>query len=103
MCNSYKTVRQLIEDLPALSSYLSNAGSYFAHLSSDHVTQTAESLEEHVTLVNKYLIRLVEIHKLDSIIDNLISHYLKGEDLRLGNYIKRLFVNAIVFHDFGKV
>lgn len=102
MCNCFKTVSDIIRDLPALSSYLFNAGNYFAHLSKV-AESPAERIEEHVDLVNQYFEKLVVAHNLDSVIDRLINGLSTQVDLEVGNYIKVLFVNAIVFHDFGKI
>ena len=102
MCNYFKTVSEIVRDLPALSSYLLDAGNFYAHL--PKITERpAERLEEHVDLVNKYLEKLVVAHKLDSVIDRLINGISAQVDLETGNYIKVLFVNTIVFHDFGKI
>lgn len=102
MCNCFKTVSEIVCDLPALSSYLLNAGNYFAHL--PKVAESpAERIEEHVDLVNHYFKKLVVAHNLDSVIDRLINGISTQGDLEVGNYIKVLFVNAIVFHDFGKI
>lgn len=102
MCNCFKTVTEIVRDLPALSSYLLNAGNYYAHLPKVAEIQ-AERIEEHVDLVNHYFEKLVVTHNLDSVIDRLINGLSTQVDLEVGNYIKKLFVNAIVFHDFGKI
>lgn len=102
MCNCFKTVSEIVRDLPALSSYLLNASNYYAHLPKNGES-SSETLEEHVNLVNKYFEKLVTVHNLDPIIDRLINGISTQVDLETGNYIKVLFVNAIVFHDFGKI
>ena len=102
MCNCFKTVTEIVRDLPALSSYLLNAGNYYAHLPKIAEIQ-AERIEEHVDLVNHYFEKLVVTHNLNSVIDRLINGISTQVDLEVGNYIKKLFVNAIVFHDFGKI
>ena len=102
MYNCFKTVTEIVRDLPALSSYLLNAGNYYAHLPKVAEIQ-AERIEEHVDLVNHYFEKLVVTHNLDSVIDRLINGLSTQVDLEVGNYIKKLFVNAIVFHDFGKI
>jgi len=102
MCNCFKTVSEIVHNLPALSNYLLNAGNYFAHLPKVEVNPV-ETIEEHVNLVNRYLEKLVTTHNLDSVIDRLINGISNNLDLDTGNYIKVLFVNTIVFHDFGKI
>ncbi len=102
MCKCFKTVSEIVSDLPALSSYLLNAGNYYAHLPKV-LESPAERIEEHVNLVNQYFEKLLVAHNLDSVIDRLIKGISTKVDLEVGNYIKVLFVNAIVFHDFGKI
>jgi CRISPR-associated endonuclease/helicase Cas3 len=102
MCNCFKTVSEIVRDLPALSSYLLNAGNYYAHLPKNSES-SAETIEEHVNLVNKYFEKLVTAHNLDPVIDRLINGISNKVDLETGNYIKVLFVNTILFHDFGKI
>lgn len=102
MYNCFKTVSEIVSDLPALSSYLLDAGSYYAHLPKI-AESPIETIEEHVNLVNRYFEKLVVAHKLDSVIDRLINGISSQVNLETGNYIKVLFVNTIVFHDFGKI
>lgn len=68
MYNCFKTVSEIVSDLPALSSYLLDAGSYYAHLPKI-AESPIETIEEHVDLVNCYFEKLVVAHKLDSVID----------------------------------
>lgn len=102
MCSCFKPVSEIIRELPALSTYLLDAGNYYAHLPKSEGIST-ETIEEHVNLVNRYFEKLVVAHELDSVIDRLINGISAQVDLETGNYIKVLFVNAIVFHDFGKI
>ncbi|ASZ11934.1 CRISPR-associated helicase/endonuclease Cas3 [Chitinophaga pendula] len=106
MSNCFKTVRACLETLPALDSYLTAADKYYAHLplpKTGGTTFAPEKLEEHIRLVNGYLQRLVDQHQLDIVIDTLIRDLAPGISVETGNHIKQLFVNVIVFHDFGKV
>jgi len=102
MYSCFKTVSEIICDLPALSSYLLDAGKYYAHLPKIE-ERPEETIEAHVNLVNRYFEKLVVAHKLDPIIDRLINGISTQVDMETGNYIKVLFTNAIVFHDFGKI
>lgn len=102
MSNCFKPVSDIIQELPALNSYLLNAGDYYAHLPKDS-RGSKETLEEHVDLVNGYMEKLVHIHKLDEVIDRLINGLSNTIDQEIGNYVKLLFVSSIVFHDFGKI
>lgn len=60
---------------------------------------------DHIRLVNKYALRLIRVHGLDEVVDRLITDLLEqGKcETEAGNYIKRLFITAIVFHDYGKI
>lgn len=102
MCSCFKSVSEIIRELPALSTYLLDAGNFYAHLSKDGHSNK-ETLEEHIGLVNGYLCKLVQFHNLDDVIDRLINGLRNPIDQEAGNYIKRLFVYTIVFHDFGKI
>lgn len=107
MSNSYKTVKELLSEVPSLRSFLLNEETYWAHRPKerDSVKQP-ETLHEHVELVNTYFEKLVNIHQIDKSIDSLIQKYLQDvniTNLELGNEIKKQFVNSIVFHDYGKV
>lgn len=107
MSNSYKTVPDILREAPSLSGYLKNADHYYAHTPRDpSSSSTPETLSEHIELVNAYFKKLTGIHKLDGIINRLISSYLlehNCKDQQVGEYAKLLFVNTIVFHDFGKI
>ena len=102
MSNCVKPVSEIIHELPVLSTYLLDAGDYYAHLPKTEGI-SVETIEKHVNLVNRYFEKLVIAHQLDSVIDRLISGISSQVNLVTGNYIKSLFVNAIVFHDFGKI
>jgi CRISPR-associated endonuclease/helicase Cas3 len=102
MYSCFKSVAEIIRELPALRTYLLDAGNYYAHLPKSEGI-SVETIEEHVNLVNQYFEKLVIAHELDSVIDRLIKGISAQVDLETGNYIKVLFVNAIVFHDFGKI
>lgn len=102
MSNCFKPVSEIIQNLPALSSYLLDAGNYYAHLPKIEKSK-AETIEEHINLVNRYFEKIVDAHELDSVIDRLINGISTDIDSLTGNYIKTLFVKTIVFHDFGKV
>lgn len=103
MSKCYNSTKDIVNALPALSSFLIDAGSYFAHLPKGSSKCSNETLEEHVNLVNDYFTVLIEEHRLDVSIDNLIRDYIKGEERVVGEYLKQLFVHTIFFHDFGKV
>ena len=78
---------------------------YHAHT---HPNKRSETLEEHVELVNFYSMKLTDIHGLEKTIDSLIGAIFEQSNrienkLAFGNYLKQLFAEAIIFHDYGKV
>ncbi len=102
MSNSIKTFKQLVDETPALDNLLINAHSYYAHVSKQ---KDAETLIKHISLVQEKFITLCKVHLLDEIIDKLILDLfndVKPTNETL-NYVKKLFVNTILFHDYGKV
>ncbi len=102
MSNCYKTVSDIICDLLALNDILLNAGNYYAHTPKDP-NNVKETLTEHVGLVNEYFVHLTRHQRLDKVIDKLINGLKADIELATGNYIKYLFVESIVFHDYGKI
>lgn len=54
MYSCYKSVTEIIGELPALSTYLLDAGNYYAH-SPKSEGVSLETIEEHVNLVNWHL------------------------------------------------
>lgn len=104
MSNCYKAISEISDANPALSEQLINAGNYWAHLPKDgNATIPAETLEEHTEMVVRYFNEIIKSHRLDAVIDRLILNLCEKVDSRIGNYIKLLFVNAIVYHDYGKI
>lgn len=92
-----------MRDAPDISVILKDHSIYQAHI---HNSKPAESLYEHITLVNQYANVLVKAHNLDNIIDRIILDYVEtwnGNKIIAGELLKLFFTHAIVFHDFGKV
>lgn len=105
MYNSYKTIQQILNEVPSLGSYLRNEGAYYAHRDRNEIN-APETLVEHIELVEKHFFQLVQDHRLDEVIDTLISDYLKEVGVvnnLVGEEIKKQFVCVIRFHDHGKV
>ncbi|MBB1139704.1 CRISPR-associated helicase Cas3' [Myroides sp. WP-1] len=105
MSNLYKSTEKIVSELPSLQSYLCDEGIYYAHRDPKGVDQP-ETLVEHINLVIKYFLQLVNEHQLDAIIDGLIYNYLNEvgvENHLVGEEIKQQFINVICFHDHGKV
>lgn len=87
----------------ALNIILKDCQHYWGHTSSNH---KEELLEEHLKLVEKYLLLIIEKHGIEPIINNLIDNYLKEigfEDEHLFFFIKKIFVYTICYHDHGKI
>jgi CRISPR-associated endonuclease/helicase Cas3 len=109
MFNCYNSVEKILKDTTPINEFLIDADKYYAHISpkSANTIKNPETLQEHIELVQDKLRKLCEIHNLDNVIDGLISDFIRNQKLEirpeLGNFIKRLFVNTVVFHDFGKI
>lgn len=107
MCNLYKSIADIINEIGDVREFLIDAEKYFAHTPVWSAKYSKpELLGEHIQLVVSYFKQLVEEHCLDETIDNLISEYLSEnniDDNISGNFIKTLFAQTIVFHDFGKI
>ena len=108
MYNSYDTIANILKATPPLNTFLIEADTYYAHISPKNAVNPLppETLQEHIELVQSKFELLTEKHGLDVVIDNLISDFLrsqKTESNKLGDFLKRLFVNTVVFHDFGKI
>ena len=99
-----KSFSEIQSESVDISLKLKNAGHYWAHT---HPVKPEELLQEHVSLVNFYASKLVTAHKLDPVIDRLCNAVVAGDSFSdrdsCALLIKRLFVNTILFHDFGKV
>lgn len=109
MSNSFDSIAQLLDNTAKISSFLKNAGNYYAHIPRDkNIKKAPETLEAHIELVQAKFHKAVNCYGLDSVIDRLIGAYIQSNfapthQQLLGNYIKKLLVNVVVFHDFGKV
>lgn len=102
--NSFKPFRRLLAENQPLENRLADHQKYYAHT---HPSKKPELLADHVNLVNGYALRLIDTHRLDAVVDRLILPLTQQPfvtDVKIfGNFIKRLFLNTIVFHDYGKI
>lgn len=74
---------------------------YYAHL---HTTKPPEMLQEHIDSVIEYALTLIDYHDIDTTVDRLINSLLpEGIMPATGDYVKKLFLTAIVYHDYGKI
>ena len=104
---SFKSFEEIREDFPRFSEHLKSHKFYLAHTSHSE-DEADELLIEHVELVVSYTLRLVREHQIDKVVDKLIGQILaeafsKAMGLEVGDYLKKLFLGAIIFHDYGKV
>ena len=77
---------------------------YYAHISQ---TNGNETLFEHTKLVKDYFLKLIEIHQLDKVIDNLVCDFVKiynSKDVKPAKeLVESIFFNVSDFHDIGKL
>lgn len=101
---SFKSFEELIQAETRIEEILINHEKYYAHT---HKIRDYEKLHEHVHLVMDYALKLVNVHGLDRVLNGMISDLLswaKPHQIeRVGNFVKRLFINALIYHDYGKV
>ncbi|RLD58309.1 MAG: CRISPR-associated protein, partial [Bacteroidetes bacterium] len=83
-------------------SFLIEDEKYYAHTSNK---KQPETLKEHLQLVEKYFLNIIETNKLEAIIDTIINQVIVSFKMneQLNSYIKTLFYDAIIYHDFGKI
>lgn len=99
------TVEELLKSSPSISVFLKESEKYYAH---KHLSFKPELLEEHIELVGNYFSKIVSEQSIDSIIDGLIFEYISSYKQsafynKLGNSLKSIFCNTILFHDYGKI
>lgn len=105
MMKSYNSFEELVNSFPQISKFIQNHRDYLAHTSKLPNVEP-EKLIEHIEKVNKYALKLIDKNKLDDVVDKLIRDIIVSEfvnQVEMGNFIKALFIRAIIFHDYGKV
>ena len=105
MVKSFKSFKILAKEEVRIEQVLDNYQNYHAHT---HKKHDFEKLHEHVHLVMDYALKLVNAHGLDDVLDSMINELMEANEKiskveQVGNFIKRLFVNALIYHDYGKV
>jgi CRISPR-associated endonuclease/helicase Cas3 len=106
MSSSLSSIEGILSTIPSLKEWLKDADKYLAHTSPGHISET---LQEHITLVNRYFGDLAVAHGLDPVIDLLVNNLVEecdfetGDQYQIASFIKKAFVQSIHFHDFGKV
>lgn len=101
---SFNSFEEIYNAIKPISEILPNHSQYKAHRPHGDVGEK-ETLEEHVNLVNNYAFALMKEHHLESIIDNIVLELVSGlkNQTKIGNWVKKLFLSAIMYHDYGKV
>lgn len=102
---SFKTVSTIFKSLPAFDKWLPDHALYQGHI---HPNKEEEPLIAHIELVNRYVERLCESHRLDVTIDQLLNDVLLQLDIDVytegvSDLAKEIFVLSVYAHDFGKV
>lgn len=109
MCSSIDSLSAILgqyKESFSIEHTLKDYRKYYAHTPPNFRTISVETLSEHLDLVQAYFQKLVDAHGLDPVIDKLILGYLSQLEVDspvLANYIKKLFVHSICYHDHGKV
>jgi CRISPR-associated endonuclease/helicase Cas3 len=106
-----KTLKSMLAEPLRVENLLENAAKYLAHLPREGkngpIQLKPETLGEHMNLVLNCALKIVNQHGLERIIDDLIAETV--QNLAFSNYeiaedfVRQLFANALVFHDFGKI
>ena len=99
MNKSYKSFKEIDKEAIEIRGIIGKLSSYYGHT---HYQKNYESLSEHTIKTKKYFLRIIELNHLEKVIDRLVSR-LDFDNKVVGNFLKELFFNTIVFHDFGKV
>ncbi|MDO9554412.1 CRISPR-associated helicase Cas3' [Rhodonellum sp.] len=89
-----KSFKELISEVQ-VCTLLKNADHYLAHTPN-------ETLGEHMGLVTHYFQELIAVHGLEPLIDEMLLKLCKDAE-NLAPFAKKLFWQAILYHDFGKV
>lgn len=92
---SFKSFRQIEEDTDVVFNLFKNKKEYLAH-------SPDETIYEHLNQVKKYFYLLIDYHKLENIIENLIRQ-ICFQNKQFALYLKEMFFHTVIFHDFGKI
>lgn len=83
-----------------INSKFLNKTKILAHTSEN---RESETLSEHTDCSIKYLKHLLEDRKLELVVDNFMNEFFSEAEIKSKSLLKKLLVNTIVFHDFGKI
>jgi len=95
----FKSFKIVSDESNVLLNNIAGLTNIFAH---SHEYKDYEPLYNHTRLVLHYFDLLVDQHQLEPCIDRLIEE-ISFDDEKIGNYLKKLFIHTIIFHDIGKV
>lgn len=98
MNKSYKSFKEIDREAIEVREIIGKLSSFYGHT---HYLKNYEPLSEHTIKTKEYFLRIIELNHLEMVIDRIISE-LDFNNTAIGDFIKKLFFNAIVFHDFGK-
>lgn len=100
----FSSFKDLYHEVSKITDKLENHRRYKAHTPASENGEK-ENLEEHIMLVNQYALLMIEQHRLEPIIDSIILELVRNckHQIETGNWIKKLFLSAVVFHDYGKI
>ena len=98
-------VADILKAHPKIFDFLDESEKYYAHINSGY---NPELLVEHIDLVSKYFSTIISNQNIDIVIDNLITEYIVVSEnaefnIEIGNFLKSIFCNSIIFHDYGKI
>lgn len=101
------SVSQLLKELPDVTEALKNPDQYLAHIPPAD-DRKAETLREHIDLVNAKFAALCREHQLDPIIDRLILKWLpdfsnQEERKEAALLVKKFWILTVCCHDLGKI
>jgi len=99
MKKSYKSFKEIDREAIEIKEIIGKLSTYYGHT---HHLKDYEPLSEHTIKTKEYFLRIIELNRLEKVIDRIILR-LDFNNAAIGNFIKKLFFNATVFHDFGKI
>lgn len=99
MDKSYKSFREIENEAVDVREVINKLSTYYGHT---HYRKKYEPLSDHTIKTKEYFLRIARLNRLEKIINRLISK-LDFNNVIIGDFLKMLFLNAILFHDFGKI
>lgn len=108
----FSSFKDISNNMGNLGAFIKDYEKYWAHIRNNnnniHNANDFETLNEHISLVDKYWINLIEKFQLESIIEynieQIIEYLNNVTNIRpFGNCLKEIFWATMFFHDFGKI